>query len=511
MILEFEKFKTYIDKFNRNDENCHPVLISNNGSSDWMQKNIPLFECPDEEIEETYYFRWWTYRKHIKYTPFGYIVDEFLPDVPWAGNYNSINASANHHLYEGRWLKNAEKYLEKYCEFWFRYARYPRMYSSWLEDSIYNFCKVRGDFSLAIRLLPEMINDYHEWEVTNLNKSGLFWSHDGYDAMEFSISGHGLRPTLNSYMYANAKAIAEVAEMAGDHDNEVLFSAKAEKIKKLMQDHLWDPKDEFFKVIPLETKDEVIEDWSFRAIDPDHNVREEIGFIPWYFNLPDDGYEIAWKQIMDENGFYAPFGPTTAERRHRRFMFEHDEHECLWNGPSWPYATSQTLKAMSNVLVNYDQRFVDCNDFYKLLKIYTHCHYRTLKDGSRVNWIDENIHPFTGVWLAREILEKWNWREDKGGYERGKDYNHSEYCDIIISDLIGLRPRKDDILEIVPLIPEDQWDYFCLDEVPYHGRLLSLVYDKKGKRYGMKAGFSVYADGKELYNGSKFGHIKIQL
>jgi Mannosylglycerate hydrolase MGH1-like glycoside hydrolase domain len=40
------------------------------------------------------------------------------------------------------------------------------------------------------------------------------------------------------------------------------------------------------------------------------------GYTPWYFNRPDAGYEQAWKQLMDPNGFYAPFGPATAEREH---------------------------------------------------------------------------------------------------------------------------------------------------------------------------------------------------
>jgi len=28
---------------------------------------------------------------------------------------------------------------------------------------------------------------------------------------------------------------------------------------------------------------------------------------------------------------------------------------------------------------------------------------------------------------------------DKGGVERGKDYNHSTFCDLIITGLVGLR------------------------------------------------------------------------
>ena len=39
--------------------------------------------------------------------------------------------------------------------------------------------------------------------------------------------------------------------------------------------------------------------------DSSANVREAIGYIPWYFNLPDTTkkYEVAWKEIMDEKDF----------------------------------------------------------------------------------------------------------------------------------------------------------------------------------------------------------------
>jgi hypothetical protein len=55
-----------------------------------VKQNIPWFDCSDKELEEIYYFRWWTFRKHLKLTPAGYIITEFLPAVPWGGKFNSI-------------------------------------------------------------------------------------------------------------------------------------------------------------------------------------------------------------------------------------------------------------------------------------------------------------------------------------------------------------------------------------------------------------------------------------
>ena len=36
-------------------------------------------------------------------------------------------------------------------------------------------------------------------------------------------------------------------------------------------------------------------------------------------------------------------------------------------------------------------------------------------------------------------------------------------------------PRADDVIEVNPLLPRDTWDYFCLDNVKYHSRLMTIV------------------------------------
>jgi hypothetical protein len=89
-------------------------------------------------------------------------------------------------------------------------------------------------------------------------------------------------------------------------------------------------------------------------------------------------------------------------------------------------------------------------------------------------------------------------KEKKGPPDRGKDYNHSTFCDLVITGLVGLRPQADDTVLVNPLIPADKWDYFCLENVPYHGRLLTILWDKTGQRYGKGPGLRVLADNKEI-------------
>jgi len=99
----------------------------------------------------------------------------------------------------------------------------------------------------------------------------------------------------------------------------------------------------------------------------------------------------------------------------------------------------------------------------------------------------------------------------KGPADRGKDYNHSTFCDLVISGLVGLRPRPDDTLEVNPLVPEGTWDYFCLDQVPYHGRSITILYDEAGERYRKGAGLRVFADGKEIAMSDKLAKLTAPL
>lgn len=510
-VLKAETFKHYIERFNENDEELYSQYIGNEKAWEFLRGNIPLFECPDKDIERTYYFRWWTYRKHIKETPDGFVITEFLPKVPWSGKHNTISCPAGHHFYEGRWLHDG-KYLDDYAVFWFRKGGSPRRYSFWAADAIYARYLVQYDKEVVVGLLDDLIKNYAAWENgwkrgklrIGRHENGLYFSIDDRDGGEVSIGGSGFRPTLNSYMYGDAAAISKIAELAGKKELAKEYRAKAAKIRDLVETNLWDDEAKFFKTLPEGEGKEPVD------------VREIQGYIPWYFNLPDEnkGYEAAWEQLTDPKGFYAPFGPTTAEQRHKRFVISYTGHECQWNGPSWPFATAQALTGFANVLNNYKQDVVGKREYLETLQIYTNSHRLKREDGRLVPWIDENLNPYTGDWIARTRLKSWKdgtWNPQKGGKERGKDYNHSSYCDLVISGLAGLRPRGDDIVEVNPLAPAGTWEWFCLDNVLYHGRIITIIWDRTGEKYGKGKGLGVFADGREIARTGQLERVRGRL
>ena len=145
----------------------------------------------------------------MKQTPDGWVITEFLPEVPWGGKHNAISCPAGHHFREGRWLHDRQ-YLNDYAIFWFRKGGSLRSYSFWAADSIWAQFLATGDDGLCRELLPDLIANYGEWETDRRDPDGLFWQIDDRDGMELSIGGSGYRATINSYMYGDAMAIARL-------------------------------------------------------------------------------------------------------------------------------------------------------------------------------------------------------------------------------------------------------------------------------------------------------------
>src|SRR4029077_7942152 len=139
-------------------------------------------------------------------------------------------------------------------------------------------------------------------------------------------------------------------------------------------------------------------------------------------------------------------------------------------------ATAQTLKALANLLHHYQQSVISRLDYVKLLHLFAISHR---KEGRP--YLAEALHPDTGSF------------EGHDSYNHSEHYFHSSFNDLIITGLVGLRPRADDTVELQPLAPA-AWDYFALDRVPYQGRTLSVVWDRDGKRYGLGAGLRILAN-----------------
>jgi Mannosylglycerate hydrolase MGH1-like glycoside hydrolase domain/Glycosyl hydrolase family 65, C-terminal domain len=473
---------------------------------DWYAARIPFFESPDSTIDATYYYRWELLTKHLTYgsPETGYTFSEFIDRPSWSGRYGSISCPLGHQFAELRWLDDRD-IIDDFARYWFETpGAQPRSYSNWYGSAMWGVYEVLGDTAFLRMVLPYMKRQYAGWMAEHWDSTQRMFRWDGlHDGMERNINSRqtedidegaeGYRPTLNSYMYGDARAIARASALLGDRETAREFTARAVDLQQRVEQQLWDAKREFFfhqfahdERGGVSALTRTYESGKFAG---DPHGRELIGYVPWQFELPErgKGYERAWRFLMDSSYFFAPYGPTTTERHDPQFYIS--PTCCWWSGNSWPYATTQTLSAMANLLDDYEQSVVTPRDWMRLFEIYT----RTQRQGGRP-YVAEGANPDNGSWAGFD------------SYYHSEHYFHSGYVDLVVTGLVGLRPRADDSVEVRPLAPES-WDYFALDGVRYHGYALSILWDRNGSRYGRGKGLVVIADGRTIASSPRLGRI----
>jgi len=460
---------------------------------EWFESQIPLFDCPDPNLVTTWYYRWELLTKHLTYgSPnTGYTFTEFIDRPFWSGAYGAISCPAGHQLYEARWLRSP-RIARDYLRYWFRTpGAQPRNYSTWLADSAWAVHLVHPHEPWLVDLLPDLVRHYEGWEARHfVPEVGLFWQTGHDDGMEFNINSRqtrdilrgapSFRPSFNAYMWADAQAIARIAGLAGQADLAARYRGKADRLKERLQTLLWDPQRQFF--FPMYRDDEERDGHKVRARTLTYQTgqfagseygRELIGYVPWQFELPDSdrGFEAAWARLTEREGFWADYGPTTVERRDPMFLLQ--KSCCWWSGQSWPYATTQTLKGLANLLQTRTQSAVTREHYLQLLQIYSQTHR---KEGRP--YLAEAAHPDTGSF------------EGHDGYNHSEHYFHSGFTDLVITGLVGVRPQPGGRIGLHPLAPPE-WSHFALDSLALGGQRVTILWDRDGQRYGRGAGLLV--------------------
>jgi hypothetical protein len=369
-VLKPAEFQHYVSLFEAQEKEATGTVYNGVAGEDawtWMQQEIPWFESSDKGFEEMYYFRWYAWKKHLVETPKGYVITEWLPKPEFTdGSYGALPDAAPFHIAEARWLKD-KKIAEDDARYWFSPGVDSHKYSDAMAWTVRGVTLSTGDTALGSALLPAMIANYHAWEATQQDSNGLFWSIDTRDAMEKSISGDGYRPTLNSYMFGDAMAIAG---MSSDTAVKAEFEDRATKLHGLIESTLWNPKDQFYEVVSpaadsgIRRQKKFVDNGTAMKLS---GVREQIGYDPWMFGIPAANHDVAWKQLFDPQGFDGKFGATTAERRSPRFRFASSD-QCTWNGPEWPFAMTQTLLALAAYENTAGDRVMNAADYYKLFE-----------------------------------------------------------------------------------------------------------------------------------------------
>jgi sucrose-6-phosphate hydrolase SacC (GH32 family) len=276
------------------------------------------------------------------------------------------------------------------------------------------------------------------------------------------------------------------------------------------------------------------------------HIRELLAFVPWYFAglIPASDvsrYEGQWSQLFDLEGFQGKWGLRTAERRNACYNYSDAHHDC-WNGPSWPFESSRVLTAAANLLHDHGstQTALTFVQYATLLTQYARQHTqipapsynppdqpesdpdkRPLNESMHVY---ELLHPDEGYWIDRyrtafcNGVDKYHnataCSPTQDGpqpfHDIGVDYFHSSYVDLVLSGLVGIRPRANGTVVVSPLLPATT-RHFAVDHVLCHGQILSIFFDRDGSRYGRGPGLNVLANGNQVAHAPRLQPLRFHL
>jgi hypothetical protein len=204
----------------------------------------------------------------------------------------------------------------------------------------------------------------------------------------------------------------------------------------------------------------------------------------------------------------------------------------------WPFESAKAISAAINALNVYSEDGgnsfgkLDRAKLWAMLWQYTASHtplwkvmnatngeYCDLDDPSSElkEWLYRNSS-VENFWLAEEGcadggdpargLDGPAWEDDP---EQGYLYLHSTFVDLVMAGLVGLRSDTNGKLAINPLIPPTTLPWWAADGIKMRGKIVSVMFDMDGTRYGRGKGLKVWLDGELAASSPTMAALEVQL
>ncbi|MCC2031481.1 discoidin domain-containing protein [Microbacterium sp. BWT-G7] len=124
-----------------------------------------------------------------------------------------------------------------------------------------------------------------------------------------------------------------------------------------------------------------------------------------------------------------------------------------------------------------------------------------------LDWMAWSIYPNGDARVANQAEYYSNWNQAAKTYNRNNP-NHVMLGNmnyIYVEDMGGIRPRADDKIELWPI--DLGYENFMVNNLRYHGKDLTIVWDEDGSEYGLGAGYSLFIDGERKATADALGRF----
>ncbi|WP_135556748.1 MGH1-like glycoside hydrolase domain-containing protein [Paenibacillus cymbidii] len=475
----------------------------------WFEENVPAFSCSSGDVEKVYYYRWYLVYKNLIYPQ----IDCFQQACFYEGkDVISVPCccSAPMHIDEAKWLRDpsisqgyAASLLDSQVEEGMEKGRFRDTYLTYFPAAIWNMYLVQNDPAI-IDAYVDRIADFVNWEsgeqfvdeedmlpvVTGTWRTAMEYQPSFFEFTEpkwdhtrsapFSRERETALKRIDEavFLYANLQALHRMLALKERYAEADRYQAKLGKLRANMMSKMWDEESRFF--YDLEPRSDA------KAL----LSRSVAGFFPGLTDMVQEEHMAMYDYLGDPEEFYAAYPIPTVSRKCPAYAPDNVwlvgphasasnpySYPCCWNGPSWHFSNAIALDGLGASIQKFERAQAYVKLFRDLWQKWTASQIQD-EENNVVN-TSESINPETGVW-NKEVY----------------DYFHSYYNAILISRIVGIIPEESDTVRIKPL--DMGWDYFRLENVLYHGKLVTVSWKKHGcqKNVSIDEGMTVTVDGK---------------
>jgi len=484
-------------------------------NSRWAQ-DIPYIDVPDPAIEKAIVYRWWgeRYNSLDANTP-GYVY-QYPTTIEGVNLYqNSIVLTQPMHLQDTKWIRNpylaygqilnvgelsgSSAFLDSPG-----HSSWNNHYSQYLGTAGLEAFQVHGGGAdLAARFAH-----YFEWDGKGqlehydgdgnklIQYTANYMPGNDADAITFGYprSGSpGIERPESAYVWGSFNAARELYGLAGAPSSKVdEMAGTADDIRDAILGTLWN--DEMKLFLARTTQGGLAATSAGGAANP----LTDRGFIPARESNLYDVYAENLIPVEDAETYKDGF----------RFLRYGD------NFPIFPFYTANQYDRTrygiggSNNFSNINFT-VQYRGVRSALRHYDPDHeYVTPEYASRLlDWMTWSIYPNGNVLVPNQAEYYSNWNATNRTYNRNNQ-NHIMLGNmnyIFVEDMGGIQPRSDDKIELWPV--DLGYEHFMVNNLRYHGKDITIVWDPTGSEYELGAGYLLFVDGEKVLTADKLGRV----
>lgn len=511
-VTDYERFAEY--------DNQEALSAQKSEYNKWWGDNIPYIDVPNKAVQKAIDYRWWSERFNT--------LDANIPGYDYQypvtvegclGYNNAIILTQPMHLQDVKWMRNAylpygmllsagnSSQSSAFLDNPGNRSNWNNHYGQYLATAgAEAFNVIGGDTKLAETLAYYFEHDAkgqldHYGNHSNdylIDYQSVYMTGNDADTISMHVPGIGKWKSHgeNAYVYGAADAASKMYALAGNTEKSEELKELAGNIQKDILDILWCSKCNKFET---------------RAVQPGKDFTSHNENQP---NL------VELSESNNYNYFSEGVVPTDAASiaKYKKAF------EAFTDGEQFPIFPYYTANQKHNKMAQEVFGFQGSNNFSNInFTVQARAYEAALRTYDKeqeyitdemlacmAEWMAWNIYPDEGDVRYPNNNEFYNIDgKDNSNYYRSWIYHNilGNYNYIFIEDMAGMQARADDKIELSPI--DFSYDYFMVNNLKYHGKDVTIVWDKNGGHYGngIPKGYSLYVDNQLAFTLSEPTHV----